>query len=333
MTARSPRKARKARPARRAKQPIPKARGRKRSGPGTPPRGVVVGIGLVGPDLFCVASRFDDRVVDLSTFSMQGGGAAATMIATAASLGAKTRLFARLGDDALGEFVLRGLRALAVDVSTLNVERGRVSPVTFLQIEEDSRRRRILLSRGNLTPLDPRDLPAGLLNSGGILVIDGSQPKVQAAAAERARSKRIKVLLNADHLVGGMGELLALSDIVIGSERFANEFAPSDNIENSLRDITRIGPRVAVITLGSDGALALEGDKLVRQEGLDVSVSDTSGAGDVFCGAFAYAALASWTLERSVAFANAAAGLQCRNLGAQAGLPSLAEVIEAMERG
>ena len=150
-----------------------------------------------------------------------------------------------------------------------------------------------------------------------MLCIDGYQPALQAAVAEKARDKGITVLLNAGHLVGGMGELLALSDIVIGSERFASEFAPSDDVEKSLREITRIGPRVAVITMGEAGAVALEDRKLVQQEAIDVFVADTTGAGDVFCGAFAYATLQRWPLEQALPFANAAAGLTCRSLGAQ----------------
>ena len=130
-----------------------------------------------------------------------------------------------------------------------------------------------------------------------------------------------------------MGELLALSDVVIGSERFATEFAPSDNMEKSLREITRLGPSIAVITLGNEGAVALEGDKLVQQEPIDVFVADTTGAGDVFCGAFAYATAAGWQLEEALPFANAAAGLKCRTLGARAGLPTLQEVTAARKNG
>jgi len=84
------------------------------------------------------------------------------------------------------------------------------------------------------------------------------------------------VLLNASQLSGGMGELLTLSDIVVGSERFANELAPSDELAHSLREITRLGPRIAVITMGEAGAVALEGSKLVQQDAIDVFVEDTT---------------------------------------------------------
>ena len=47
-----------------------------------------------------------------------------------------------------------------------------------------------------------------------------------------------------------------------------------------------------------------------------------------FRGAFGYALLRDWPLERALPFANAAAGLNCTSLGGQGGIPTL----EAVER-
>lgn len=298
-----------------------------------PPRGVVVGVGLATVDLLCVAPRLDERLVELRVFSMQGGGSGANTIATLAMLGAKTRFFGRVGNDQFGRFILSGLQELSVDTALMAIEDDRLSPVSIVQVDEFSRKRKILFTSGSTTPLEPGDLPQRLLHNAAVLCIDGYQPALQAALAEKARDKGITVVLNAGNLVGGMGELLSLSDVVIGSERFASEFAPSDEIEQSLQEILRLGPRVAVITLGAEGAVAMEGDKLVQQEPVDVFVADTTGAGDVFCGAFAYATAAGWALEEALPFANAAAGLKCRNLGARAGLPSLPEIMKAWREG
>jgi len=252
------------------------------------------------------------------------------MLATLAALGQRTRFFGRVGDDEHGRFIVRSMQSLDVDTSLLMVEKGKVSPVSVLQIDELTRRRRILRSRGNVTPLSPRDLTSGLLADAAMLVIDGSQPALQAAIAEKARDKGITVLLNASQLSGGMGELLSLSEIVIGSERFAHELAPADNLGDSLREILNLGPRVALITMGESGSISLEGTTLVEQEALDVFVADTSGAGDAFAGAFAFAHMHGWPLERAVPFANAAAGLVCRSIGARSVLPTVEEVVAAM---
>ena len=294
---------------------------------------LAVGVGLATVDLMCVAPRVEHRLVEVSVFSMQGGGSATNILAVLATLGVRGRYFGRVGDDEFGRFILRSLQQLHIDTSMLAIEQGKVSPVSVIQIDELSHQRKILLSRGNVTTLSTRDLPDRLLDGARLLCIDGSQPALQAAVAEKARAKGITVLLNASQLSGGMGELLTLSDIVVASERFANELAPSDELANSLREITRLGPRTAVITMGEAGAVALEGTKLVQQDAIDVFVADTTGAGAAFCGAFAYAQLKGWPLERALPFANATAGLACRSLGSRSGLPTVDEVVEAMKRG
>jgi len=289
-----------------------------------------VGVGLATVDLLFVSPRIDQSLVDAPVFSMQGGGSAANMLATLAVMGSRTRFFGRIGDDEHGRFIVRSMQNLRIDISMLSIEKAHVSPVCILQIDELSRRRRILRSRGNVTPLSPRDLPSALLKDAKLLVIDGTQPALQAAIAENARDKGITVLLNASQLSGGMGELLSLSDIVIGSERFANELAPSEELSDSLHEILNLGPKIALVTLGEEGSIGLEGNKLVRQEALDVFVADTSGAGDAFAGAFAYAHMQGWPLERAVPFANAAAGLVCRSIGARSALPTVADIHAAM---
>jgi sulfofructose kinase len=319
------RQRRPARPQRPSTRKPPPRRGRTRPTPG----GVTVGVGLATVDLICVSPRLDERRVELSVFSMQGGGSTGTALATLALLGASTRYFGRVGDDHFGRFIVSGLHDVGVNTSLVQLEQQKLSPVSIVEVDEFTRKQRLLHTRGSATRLEAHDLPPRLLQGSCLLYLDGYQPALQAAIAERARAKKIPVLLNAGHLAGGMGELLSLADVVIASERFASEFAPSDHVERSLREITRLGPRVAVITLGREGAMALEGDKLVQQDPLDVSVADTIGAGDVFCGAFAYATAAMWALEEALPFANAAAALSCRSLGARAGLPSLDEVMRA----
>jgi sugar/nucleoside kinase (ribokinase family) len=90
-----------------------------------------------------------------------------------------------------------------------------------------------------------------------------------------------------------------------------------------------MGARTAVVTLGEEGSIGLVGDTVVGQSALSIDVRDTSGSGDVFRGAFAYATLHGWPLQRALPFANAAAGLNCRHLGGVGGIPALGEVMRA----
>jgi sulfofructose kinase len=287
----------------------------------------VVGIGEVCLHQLGVGPRSRESVVELTRFSAQAGGAVGTALATVCAFGGQARYFGRLSDDEFGSLILRGLRDFGVETGFVLTEPDKTSPVTFTLVDDQTTRRTVRFTRGNISDLEPGELPRVLLDGAGLLLIDGRMPAVQAAAAERARALSVPILLDARHLGPGMGELLDLCDVVIASERFAAELSHSSDIPRSLLEITKMGPRIAVVTLGEEGAVGLEGDQLVRQNAIDVDIQDTSGASDVFRGAFAYALVQGWSIERSLPFANAAAGLNCRHLGGLAGIPSLAEVM------
>lgn len=286
----------------------------------------VVGLGQVMVEQLGVGPRSPEAVVELSAFSIQAGGAIGTTLATVCALGGQASYFGRLSDDEFGQIILRGLKAFGVDVSHVLVQPGRVSPTSFVLVDERTGRRLVRYTRGSTSPIEPGELPRNLFDDARMLLIDGRTPAAQIAAAERAKGLGLTVMLDARHLGPGMGELLDLCDIVIGNERFAAEFSHSSDIKRSLVELTKMGPRIAVLTLGEEGAVALENETLVRQPALPIEVYDTTGASDVFRGAFLYGTLQGWPLDRCLPFANAAAALNCRHLGGVGGIPSLAEV-------
>ena len=69
----------------------------------------------------------------------------------------------------------------------------------------------------------------------------------------------------------------------------------------------------------------------IHQPALAVDVVDTTGAGDVFHGAYLYAYLQGWPAGRCLAFAAATAALKCRELGGRAGIPTRRQVDAALE--
>jgi len=206
------------------------------------------------------------------------------------------------------------------------IQPGRISPASFVMVDERTRRRLVRYTRGSTLPIEPGEIPRNLFDDARLLLVDGRTPAAQIAAAERAKSLGLKVLLDARHLGPGMGELLDLCDIVVGNERFAAEFSHSSDMKRSLLELTKMGPHTAILTLGEEGAIGLESETLVRQPALPVEIHDTTGASEVFRGAFIHAFMQGWALDRALPFANAAAALKCRHLGGLGGIPSLAEV-------
>jgi sulfofructose kinase len=91
--------------------------------------------------------------------------------------------------------------------------------------------------------------------------------------------------------------------------------------------------KVAAMTLGQYGALARRDGKYVYSPGFIVDCVDTTGAGDVFHGAFCYSVLKGMSLRDSLEFSNAMAALNCTRLGARGGIATAAEARALIERG
>jgi len=102
------------------------------------------------------------------------------------------------------------------------------------------------------------------------------------------------------------------------------------DIESAHRAAKAIGEKGienVVITLGKDGAYVKEKDTYTMVPAKEVETIDTTGAGDVFCGAFSVYLSKGYSLAESVRFANAAAAIAVTRIGAQSAIPYKREVI------
>lgn len=288
----------------------------------------VVGIGSATLDFFGVMDRFPspDGKADLSQFSLQGGGNAATALATVARLGLDASFCGKISDDFFGQYIRLGLEESGVNVDGLRVEPGRVSPFSFISLEAASDKRMVYQTPGSCSPLTHDEMDLGLLDGAAALILDGYHIQAGTKAAEYAHEKGIPVLLDASCLMEGMGEIFPLVSVLVAAERFSAEVAPRSSWQETMLELGRMGPEVVVITLGKEGSVGLMGKKMVHQGPLSVDVVDTSGAGDVFYGALTFAYLQEWSLEKMMQFASTAAGLSCRFLGGRLGIPKLEEI-------
>lgn len=99
---------------------------------------------------------------------------------------------------------------------------------------------------------------------------------------------------------------------------------PGLPIEEGLRNY----PNKLIVTLGSEGVAYFDGEEIINVPSYQVPVTDTTGAGDTFNGAFAYALSKNANLTTSIQFGNLVAAISIQKFGAQGGMPTLAEVKE-----
>jgi sulfofructose kinase len=300
----------------------------------------IIGVGCCVLDELLLLDSYPtvgaEGAVSVRDYSLQGGGPAATAMATAARLGAKTGLIARVGDDDRGRRLAKELRQAGVDVSRLAFTAGARSTLSGVCVHRPTGQRSFLMHSDARTGLRVEDVDRDYLAGAKVVLLDSFAPAA-LAAARCAADAGAKIVFDA---AGGGGdratmeEFLSLIDVMIGAEDFGRGFLGRDDPAAAADAIRRAGPEVAIITAGAEGAYVAAAEGASHQPAFDVQVVDTTGAGDVFHGAFAAAMLEGWELPRSVTFASATAAIICRSLGGRAGLPTRDQVLAFLaERG
>ncbi len=294
----------------------------------------ILGVGYCTVDHYGVVDRFLDpgHKREMSTFSIQGGGAAATSTVVLARWGREARFCGAVGDDPRGETIESTLADEGIDTSSLVRQPDAVSQFTFTILESTSGNRQTLYTRGSVDAIGPDRLDHIEVANHSMLLMDGLEPDCQIELAERADRHDVPVLLHASEMDAEAERLVDLCDYLVASERFATQFTGRGELEAISRSLLERQTRAVILTLGRDGVVgAWDGDLQVRTEAYPVDVVDNSGAGDVFAGAFAHGLTEHGDLREALEFANVAGALSCRGLGPRSAIPSLEEVERHLE--
>ena len=288
------------------------------------PAPLITGIGYCGMDYLCIVPYvpLDDKVEMVKSL-VQGGGPAVTAIVAAARLGARTAFCSAVGDDERGAQIVSGLSAEGIDTRGVKIRRGAESPAGFCWIEQKSGKRSIAWTRGSARPLSPRELDRAAIMNSCVLHLDGHQTQAALAAAKLARKHGVAVSIDAGTLVPKIDELLALSDIVIASEKFALRYTGETRMDAAVKKLFASGRLFSAVTMGKSGSIGFDGKRLLRCPAFKVDVVDTTGAGDVFHGAFAFAFASGKPWGECLRFASAVSALKCTQLGGRTGIPNL----------
>lgn len=294
----------------------------------------VIGVGLSAVDYLGIVDEYPppaDKKVLMKQFTRQGGGPAATALVALSRLGAKTAFVGKMGDDESGNLMKSQLEAEKVDVSQVVTEAGASSQPAFIVVDQATGSRTIFWSESDVSPLRASEMDREFITSARILHLDALQMEASLTAARWAKEAGMTVVLDGDTMRPGIDELVRLTDVLIASQNFAAQFTGMADPKEAMQKMRSLGPEIAGITLGADGCILSWKDTILRKPTYSVEVVDTTGAGDVFHGAFIYGLLENWSLEKTADFANAVAAMKCRKLGGRAGIPTLDEAMAFLE--
>jgi ribokinase len=289
----------------------------------------VVCVGHCAWDLLSVVNTFpeNDTKIEALDFIEQGGGPAATAAVTLARLGARAAIVGKIGDDVWGRRIHSGFTAEHVDTHALLVQKSSTSPLSLILVEQETGKRTIVHNRGTVRPLSEDDVNPGLLPASRFLLIDGLHPEGALVAAQLARDHGTCVVLDTGAFKPLAVDLLKVSDVIIAPEYFVAGFRPEASLPDVAGELLDIGAETVVLTQGERGGRCFSRAGDFRYPGFDVTVIDTTGAGDVFHGAFVCGLLKAWDLNKTATFASAVAALKCTKLGGRTGIPTMEEAL------
>ncbi|HTJ30739.1 MAG TPA: PfkB family carbohydrate kinase [Acidobacteriaceae bacterium] len=296
-------------------------------------------VDLVGVGLNCI-----DTVIPLEEFPKPGakieysnemilpGGQVATTVAACQQWGLKTRYVGKLGEDAAAEFHYREFARTGVE-ARIAVVPGAASAQHLILVDRQGERT-VLGRLDERLDLKPEDLKREWIVNARALHVDGHDTAAATLAAGWAREAGVPVVADLDELYPGVEELLNRIDYLIVSRDFPTRLTGLSRVEDALKEMrSRYGSRLTAATLGEEGVLAWDGERMHYAPAYRVGVMDTTGAGDVFHAGFIFGLLQEWQLAQTLDFACAAAALNCTGVGARGGIQDRERVEALMAAG
>lgn len=294
----------------------------------SPPSFKVYGLGQSALDYVAKIDAYPPPDVKCEFFDMiiQGGGPVATALVALARWGVSCAFAGVLGDDPFGTMIKASLDEEGIDTSGALVRKGHQSQFAFIVAEPESGRRTIFWRRPTGPPMNPEEIDYSVIRQASVVLTDGLFPEAALAACKAAKNAGVEVVVDAGSLRDGMLELARLSDYYLASEVFARALVGQDNPTEACRRLAELGPRLAGVTLGEKGYVALTGGRVIQRPAYPVEAVDTTGCGDIFHAGFTYGIVSGWEVEKSLDLGAWSAAMVSRKLGGRAGIPTLEEL-------
>jgi ribokinase len=273
-------------------------------------------------------------------FQMIPGGKGANQACAAGKLGTNSvavRMVGRVGYDVFADQLKASLAAAGVDVSAVHATRAQPTGVALIWVEQSGQNSIVVASGANhaLVRSEVEAMRRVFRGARFVLFQLESPLDTVGAALKLAREEGVRTILDPAPAQQLPADMLASVDILTPNEteallllgRPAGRVSPSDAPELA-RALRGLGASAVLLKLGEHGCFYSDGECELASPGFSVAACDTTAAGDTFNAALAIALAEDRPLPEALRFANAAAAISVTRMGAQASVPTRAEVEE-----
>lgn len=290
-------------------------------------------------DILGIGDPFLDLVVEIDKLPesntncpmhgrcFQGGGNVATALVAAARLGMKVSLIGSVGDDLFGKLSMSDLVYNNVDVSRMVVHSGKKSNFSVCLSERGVNGKEFIVGHGDFEDLNDAYMDEDYIKSAKMLHT-GYITHAVIKACEYMHEAGGKVSIDAPYYKPFVFENYRHFDIFIGSEMYYDTMCEAngyvrDAYEKNMNILRNEGCEIVIFTFGEKGCRGVSADTYFEIPAIKVDVVDTTGAGDVFHGAFDYAYLCGYDVEECARFATGVSAIKCTRPGGRSGIPTL----------
>lgn len=293
----------------------------------------IIGIGNPGQDMVVELEKIPYEEVSSRMYdcSFQGGGWVATAICAAGNLGAKASMLGVIGDDTFGKMIVDDFKYNNVDTEHLVVAKGKRSNFCICITERSTKSKHLISRGGELREVELDDIDEDFIKSARMIHV-GFVNEAVRKAADIIHEDGGKVSVDAAYYKPYVYENYDIFDIFIGSEYYfdgvceelgmkAAKDLTDDEKYKVMEYVQSKGPDIVIFTFGEHGSMGIYGDKRFVQPAMNAEIKDTTGAGDVFHGAFDVAYLNGLSVPEAAKFATGVSTIKCTQMGGRAGIP------------
>lgn len=258
-----------------------------------------------------------------------GGGPACTAAYLLGKWGIPTSFVGAIGNDSYGRVIMEELVSVGVDISQIQVLKTEQTSASFVLINKENGSRTIVAFQNP----DISSTYVDIKTDADVILFDGQE--YDATKNILYKNQNILSVMDAGRYTKENVELARLANYIICSKEFAEEatgmkfnFEDVDSISQIYYELKNKFSGKIVVTLEDKGCMYEENGNVTVLKALSVDPVDTTGAGDIFHGAFVYALVSKLQMKDALLFANIAAGLSTQHLGTRNSIPSVAQVMK-----
>lgn len=290
----------------------------------------MVAVGHLCADNICVVDGFppENTSKRISSVDKQAGGGASQAAVAFARLGGAAGYIGVVGDDDVGTYLIKGLEEERVCSHFIERREG-ASSFSFVCVNSQNASRTLINYHHRLGAINFDSETEEYIRNAKFLHLDGTRYEDAVASARIAHKYGVPVSLDGSSRQKDNNlnrEIASLADILIMNEFYPMQIMEDDSRERAMREMSKWGARIIISTLGEKGSLALVDGEFVSFPAFHIEPVDTTGAGDVFHGAFLRAMELGYDLEGCVKFSSAVSAINCLSLGGRRGIPTLDQV-------